>query len=127
MFDTWFAPRRWHYVDWHKGKADTIPLLEDDQVERHQINWLWLPLTVTQLKRRQRTVSVKFERMIKPESGAICGQAMVEFHGTFSGITDIDMFLPAGGRLQLPEQASITTVMDAEFVMLLDNLRHQSS
>lgn len=72
-----------------------------------------------------QTLTIRFKNPIGNQS-RVTGRVCATFRGTFSGISNVDMFWPTGSGWLQPPKAKVTTYAEAGFELSLSSIRYQA-
>ena len=72
-----------------------------------------------------KTLTIRFKNPIGNES-RVTGRVCATFRGTFSGISNVDMYWPTGSDWLQPPKAKVTTQAEADFELSLNSIRYQA-
>jgi len=72
-----------------------------------------------------KTLTIRFKNPISNES-SVTGRVSATFKGTFSGVSNVEMYWPTGGGWLQPPQARVTTHADVDFDLSLNSVRYQA-
>lgn len=87
------------------------------------IEWKLVP-PATQDGPGRNTLRIRFEKPVR-EQDTLGGYLRGSFKGTHSGITDVRMYWPSGGRWREQRKASVTTQAQVDFELSLKSVRYQ--
>lgn len=122
-----YVPISWGNLESHSEDA-TVGVVDDPDDPNESLRMIECTcLSVSEYQRKNGRVvfSMRFENEIKP-TDMIRGEFVVSFEGALSGVTDVSVFHPLGGRRRLGEaEHTVQTVVEANFRLSLDGIRYQ--
>ncbi len=95
-----------------------------DQLPVRSITWTKPALNEEARQRSRRTFMIQFEHTICLND-IVAGHMDVVFKNALSGVEDIDLYYPLGGRRSKVEAASVQTKVGIDFELSLAGLRYQ--
>jgi hypothetical protein len=86
----------------------------------------WKPLSPSsQEKTGSQTLTIRFEKHIK-QADKVTGSLRASFRSTLSGVSDVQLYRPAGGGWLQPPKVSVVMEAVVDFELSLNSIRYQA-